>query len=218
MNYLDLSIKGISVGQSEAVVHVRSELPLVTLSSAIHGGGYRRMRHILNAHVDKNFNTPNPKAWIRSFAAEMKIHEPFIGLLTAVDLRKARIASLESEGIGATALITAGVRNTTSAGISLPFSTQPGTINIILLLDAHLSRSALLNAAITATEAKTAVLMEKNILTPEGDAATGTSTDTVTIACTGKGTVQPYAGPATTIGWLIGRAVRQSLEESLSTP
>ena len=59
------------------------------------------------------------------------------------------------------------------------------------------------------------MLKEKNILTPEGEPATGTSTDTVTIACTGKGPLQSYAGSVTTLGWLIARAVRQSLQESL---
>jgi iron complex transport system ATP-binding protein len=212
----DLPIKGISVRQSDAVINVRSELPLVTLSSAVLGGGYRRMRHILNVHVDKEFNAPNPKAWLRSFAKDININEPFVGLLTAVKLRKARIAFLESDAIGVAALITAGMSNATSAGFSLPFSPQPGTINIILFLDAHLTRSAMLNAVITATEAKTAVLGEKSIRTPDGNVATGTSTDTVTITCTGKGTFQPYAGPATTLGWLIASTVRQALEDSLS--
>jgi iron complex transport system ATP-binding protein len=218
MKSLNLPIKSISVRQSDAVIHVQSELPLVTLSSALFGGGYRWMRHILNAHVARDFNSPNPKAWLRSFAKDMNIREPFVGLLTAVKLRKARIAFIESDGLGVAALITAGVNNATAAGVSLPFSAKPATINIILLLDAHLTRSAMLNAVITATEAKTAVLREKKISTPEGDPATGTSTDTVTIACTGKGALQPYAGPVTSIGWLIARAVRQSLEDSLSAP
>jgi adenosylcobinamide hydrolase len=211
-----LPIKGISIRQSDVVIHVQSVLPLVTLSSALLGGGYRRMQHILNAHVDKDFNSPDPKVWLRSFAKDMNIHEPFVGLLTAVKLRKARIAFEESEGLGVAALITAGVKNATAAGISPRFSGQPGTINIILLLDAQLTQSAMLNAVITATEVKTAVLREKKILTLEGNPATGTSTDTVTIACTGRGKLQPYAGPVTTMGWLIARTVRQSLEDSLS--
>jgi adenosylcobinamide hydrolase len=82
-------------------------------------------------------------------------------------------------------------------------------------LDANLTRSAMLNAFITATEAKTAVIQSRNIRTPDGDLATGTSTDTITIATTGKGKPQRYAGSATVLGWLIARAVRQALSESL---
>lgn len=213
---MNIPIPGIALSQTDQVVHVKSELPLVTLSSAIVGGGYTRTRHIINVNVDKNFVTKNPKAWLRSLANEMEIGESFIGLMTAVKLRKARFVFFESDGLGVGSLITAGVGNATSAGVTPPFSYRPGTINTILLLDAHLTRAAMLNAVITATEAKSAVLKERNVLTPDGDPATGTSTDTVTVACTGNGPLQSYAGAVTTIGWLIARAVRQSLEESLS--
>lgn len=212
---MNTSIPGITVSQTDEIIHVKSEVPLVMLSSAILGGGFGRARHILNANVDKNFYCKNPKAWLRALADKMDIHESFIGLLTAVKLRKARFAFFESDGLGVGALVTAGLGNATSAGVTLPFSHRPGTINMILLLNARLTRGAMLNAVITATEAKCAVLKEKNILTPEGEPASGTSTDTVTIACTNKGALQSYAGPVTTIGWLIARAVRQSLQESL---
>ena len=73
----------------------------------------------------------------------------------------------------------------------------------------------MLNAIITATEAKSAVMNEMDIRTPDGVLATGTSTDTVTVAMTGFGPIQPYAGPATVLGWLIAKTVRQALRESL---
>ena len=103
----------------------------------------------------------------------------------------------------------------TSAGVSLPYESTPGTINIILLLDAKLTRAAMLNAIITATEAKSAVLHEMNICTPGVVLATGTATDTLTIAMTGVGPTPPYAGPATVLGWLITKTVRQALQQSL---
>jgi adenosylcobinamide hydrolase len=212
---MNIPIQGISISQTDEVIHIQSEGQLVTFSSAIIGGGLSHVRHIINAHVDKNFNSSNPKNWLRSLAATMDIHGSFIGLMTAVKLSKARITFLESDGLGVCALVTAGVRNASAAGITPPFISNLGTINIILLLQARLTRAAMLNAVITATETKTAVLMEKNILTPDGDAATGTSTDTVTIAATNNGALQAYGGPVTTIGWLIARAVRESLQQSL---
>lgn len=212
---MNIPIQGISISQTAEVIHVQSEEPLVILSSAIIGGGFSRIRHILNAHVDKNFNAPNPKDWLRSLAARMDIRESFIGLMTAVKLSKTRIAFLESDGSSVGALVTAGVSNASAAGITPVFSSKPGTINIILLLNARLTRAAMLNAVITATETKTAVLMEKKVLTAEGDPATGTSTDTITIAATNNGILQAYAGPVTTIGWLIARVVRESLQQSL---
>jgi adenosylcobinamide hydrolase len=206
---------GISITQTPEVIHVRSASPLTVLSSAIVGGGFRRVSHILNAHVDKDYASANPKADLRSLARRSGVKGPFVGLLTAVYLRKARLAFFEADGLSVGALITAGVGNAVCAGITQPYRPQAGTINIILLLDANLSRSAMLNAFITATEAKTAVIQSRDIRTPDGDLATGTSTDTITIATTGKGKLQNYAGSVTILGWLIARAVRQALSESL---
>lgn len=214
---MNIPIQGISISQTEEVIHIKSESPLTTLSSAIIGGGYSNTRNIINAYVDKNFHVDNPQAWLQVLANKININESFIGLLTAVKLHKVRIATMQAENLIVSAIITAGVGNASNAGITLPFSSQPSTINTILLLDSNLTHEAMLNAVITATEAKTAVLHAKNILTPDNEIATGTSTDTVTIATTGNGTQQMYAGPVTTIGWLIARAVRQALNESLST-
>lgn len=213
---MNIPVQGISILQTDEALHIQSKAPLVTLSSAIVGGGYGRVHHILNANVDKDFYCKNPKAWLRSLARNMDIQESFIGLLTAVKLHKARLGFVESNGLRVGALVTVGVGNAVSAGVTSPFLDQAGTINIILLLDARLTRAAMLNAVITATEAKSAVLTENNIRTPDGHPATGTSTDTVTIASTGIGDLQAYAGPVTTVGWLIARAVRQAVQESLS--
>jgi len=67
---------------------------------------------------------------------------------------------------------------------------------------------------ITATEAKTAVLQDWQLLTPDGHVATGTSTDAVVVACTGRGPTLPYAGPVTSVGATIARLVRMGLAES----
>ncbi|MCC7117379.1 MAG: adenosylcobinamide amidohydrolase [Anaerolineales bacterium] len=216
MNPSAFLLQSVTLSQTDQVIHIQSQSPLTTLSSAIVGGGYGRARHILNASVEKNFYVDDPQAWLHELAQGLNVAEPFIGLITAVKLHKARSATFQAEGLTVSAVITAGVGNAASAGITPPFSYRPGTINTILLLDANLTPAAMLNAIITATEAKTATLKERNILAPDGASATGTSTDTVTIACTGAGELQLYAGPVTTIGWLIARAVRQALNESLS--
>ena len=212
---MNIPIHGISISQTPEVIHIRSASLLNVLSSAIVGGGFRRVSHILNAYVDKDYNSTNPKADLRILSRRCGVKGSFVGLLTAVYLRKARLAFFEEDGLSVGALITAGVGNAASAGITQPYRPQVGTINVILLLDANLTHSAMLNAFITATEAKTAVIQARNIRTSDNDLATGTSTDTVTVATTGKGKTQSYAGSVTTVGWLIARAVRQALRESL---
>jgi adenosylcobinamide amidohydrolase len=89
---------------------------------------------------------------------------------------------------------------------------RPGTINVVLLVDGALTPAAMVNAVITATEAKTMTLRAWDVKTPEGDAASGTSTDTVVVACTGRGEELCYAGPATPVGWLAARSVRAAMD------
>ncbi|MGO8684941.1 MAG: adenosylcobinamide amidohydrolase [Thermoleophilia bacterium] len=98
-----------------------------------------------------------------------------------------------------------------AAGTLPPAS--PGTINAILLIDAALTPAALVNAVITASEAKTLMLGEWNVRTANGLPASGTSTDSVVVACTGRGEEQRYAGPATTVGWLVARTMRQTITQ-----
>ena len=211
-------IPGIVIHEKAEALHVQSSGLLTTLSSSFFGGGFRRVRHILNANVAENYCSNNPAADLRAIAARCGVSDPFVGLLTAVQLHKARISFAEQADVRVGALITAGVSNATCAGVSLPCQSTAGTINIILLLNAKLTRAAMLNAIVTVTEAKSAVLHEMNVRTPDGALATGTSTDTVTIAMTGVGPTLPYAGPATIVGWLIAKTVRQALQQSLSTP
>jgi len=54
-------------------------------------------------------------------------------------------------------------------------------------------------------------LAEWDVRTACGDPASGTSTDTVVVACTGRGAELEYAGPATPAGWLCARTVRAAM-------
>ena len=114
------------------------------------------------------------------------------------------------------ALITLGLTNPMAAGVSAPTLLTVGTINLILLIDGCLTRAALVNAVITTTEAKTLALIEGGTRTREGSPATGTSTAAIVIACTGRGEPLCYAGTATEVGWLIGRAVRGVVQETMA--
>lgn len=212
---MNLDFPGLRVELDRELLVLTGERPLCCLSSAVVGGGLVEARTILNRHVDKGYNAPDPAAELRAFARRRGIADPFVGLMTAVHLDETRAALLHDGDLVVAALITAGVRNATAAGLSHPYTWTPGTINVILLTDANLSPAALVNAVITVTEAKTALLGERQVRTADGYAATGTSTDAVVVACTGRGPRLDYAGPATPVGWLIGRCVRQALKEAL---
>jgi adenosylcobinamide hydrolase len=211
-----LDFPGVTLTCTSEVLIVSSQQPLEVLSSAAVGGGFGRVRYLLNRHVHLDYNCAEPAADLVAFARERGITEAFVGLMTAVSLYKARVTTLRAEALTVAVVLTAGISNATTPGLSPPVTTGPGTINMILLTDACLTPAAMVNAVITATEVKTQALMARGIRTPEGYAATGTSTDAIAVASTGRGSLLPYAGPVTLVGWLIGRCVRTALEDALA--
>lgn len=208
-----IDFPGVEVTLNSEFMLLRSRSPLFVLASSVVGGGFSQAASILNRHVHKNYHHPDPAAELQMFARDLGIEEPFIGLMTAAYVDRARAVTLPDGETTVAVIGTAGVTNATAAGLSQPAPYLPGTINLILLIDAQLTPAAMVNAVITATEAKTDVLQRRGIVTPEDQPATGTSTDAVVVACTGRGQPLAYAGPATRVGWLIGRGVRQVLSE-----
>ncbi|GAB4535237.1 MAG: adenosylcobinamide amidohydrolase [Anaerolineae bacterium] len=212
---LELDFPGVTATLSSEALVLRSEKGLDTLASAVVGGGFTQTRCIVNRHVSRDYRQADPEGDLRSFAARHGIGVPFVGLMTAVYLDQTQWATRHVDGLTVAAVVTAGLSNPTSAGLSSPALLTPGTINIIVLVDGQLTPAALVNAVITVTEAKTHLLLERGLHTPEGFPATGTSTDAVVVASTGRGARLAYAGPATQIGCLIGQVVRQALGVAL---
>jgi adenosylcobinamide amidohydrolase len=210
-------MKGVSAFVSEAYIHIRSAEELTMLSSGVVGGGFQKARHILNLHVHKDYHGTNPALDLKNFARGIDIHEKFIGMMTAAKIGATQPVILTEHGLTVCAIVTVGLGNSTCAGVTQPFLPHPqaGTINAIVILDARLTRSAMVNAIIPVTEAKTAALQELNKRTTDGDPATGTSTDSVVIATTNRGNLFKYAGSVSLPGWLIARAVREAMSKAL---
>ncbi len=211
-----IQIPGITLTLDAEKIHVASAELLTVLSSALVGGNLRATRHIVNLHVSKNYDSQNPQDDLAAFAARLEIVEPFVGMMTAAYTDNGRAESESYNGITVAAIVTAGLSNVCAAGITPPAQTSAGTINTILLIDAAMTEAAMVNAIITATEAKTLMLVERDTRTREGYRASGTSTDSIVVACTGRGVKLRYAGTATIVGWLIGRTVREALNQSIS--
>lgn len=215
-------LPGVTVTIGPRAVRISSEAPLQMLSSAVVGGGSAELREILNLHVDDRYDGERPEEDLTAAAAELGIRDPFVGVMTAAYTEYARCAARSLGGVSVAAVVSIGLSNTSSAGVTPPIgggpvdgatAPGPGTINVILLVDAALSPAAMVNAVITATEAKTMTLAEWAVKTSDGDPASGTSTDTVVVACTGRGEELRYAGPATGVGWLAARAVRAAMTQ-----
>jgi adenosylcobinamide hydrolase len=130
----------------------------------------------------------------------------------------------EHDGLAVAAIVTVGLGNTSAAGRDPTggwFATTPpaGTINTIVLASAPLTAAGAVNAAMTATEAKALALIEAGVRTRAGELASGTSSDAIVIAAPLATADAPpplrYAGTATVLGWLIGRAVREAIASRL---
>jgi len=208
--------EGVEIRVDSEAVQVISETPLVVCSSAVVGGGVVSVRHIINMHVPKGYSKSDPAGDLEAFARRLGIMEPFVGLMTAAWTQNAKLAVAREGGIGVAVIATVGLSNPIAAGLSAVASWAPSTINTIVLLDARPEPGALVNAIITATEAKSLALSEAGVKTPDGWQASGTSTDAVVVAATGEGETVTFAGPLTRSGWLIARAVRAAIGSGIA--
>jgi iron complex transport system ATP-binding protein len=208
-------IAGVSVEAGREAVVLVSERPLRVLSSAVHHGGLVDARAVVNLHVHKNDPCADPAGMIAAFAARVGVPAPWVGLLTGAFTERAAVALEAAEDLRALAITTVGLSNLASAGHSPIATWTPSTINTVVVVDADPEPAALVNAVITATEVKGLALRAAGLVVEDGVAASGTSTDAVVIAATGRGARARFGGPASPLGWVVARAVRVALDRGI---
>ncbi|RLF88995.1 adenosylcobinamide amidohydrolase [Thermococci archaeon] len=175
--------------------------PMIALSNAPYRGGLTKANGFFFMMVHKNYSG-NYKKDCRRFEEEHNLKN-FVGFMTAADVEK--VLAVAKKG-SVTAYVTAGITNPAIAGDEPP-PWSPGTINIALVIEEGLTVGALVNAVMTATEAKTYTLLTM------GYKATGTTSDGIGVFAF-EGDIE-WAGTATRLGINIGKAVREALEESI---
>ncbi|MGH7392680.1 MAG: adenosylcobinamide amidohydrolase, partial [Candidatus Rokuibacteriota bacterium] len=87
----------------------------------------------------------------------------------------------------------------------------PSTFNTILVVDAAPEPAALVTLVMTVTEVKALTLAAAGVRVVDGGPASGTSTDAVVVAATGRGRRCRFGGPASELGSLAARAVGTAL-------
>lgn len=218
----DSGISGVRYGVADVgggrILAIESSAPLHILNSSVWNGGFAKVTSIVNRQVDRSYDCADPAAEMKRFLQRSGFEpERTAAMLTAANIRGygRKLAAAEG-GPAVCAWVTAGLSNRSRAG-SLRASDKlyPGTINTIVVIDGGLTEAALVNAVITATEAKAAALQDMGVLTDDGLQATGTTTDAVIIAAVPRGGPIRYAGPATTAGAAIGAAVYEATRASL---
>jgi iron complex transport system ATP-binding protein len=211
----EIKINGIVAEIRKNAILIHSDVPLKALSSAVLNGGFIRSQNILNYQVPLDYSHEDPKMDLKRVSEAFGLKTPVIGLMTGVNIKNVSIKNEISNSISTCAIITAGLSNPAAAGDYIPIK-DFGTINIIVLIDANLTDSALVDAIKTITEAKTLVLHDLDIRSPYSKHfATGTTSDAVVVACTGQGGTYEYAGTATKVGYSIARVVIKALKIAL---
>ena len=120
-----------------------------------------------------------------------------------------------------------GVRCDATVGLSFPVwaaapqdarpsavDWRPGTINLVCALPVALCDAALVNAVVTATEAKAQALLEAGV------PGTGTASDALVVCCPDKddGAIDPelFCGPRSAWGARLARAVHGAVSEGVA--
>lgn len=224
VDYESTICNGVRIYLLEDRIDMVCSEKLHTLSSAVHPGGFSYADRIMNWKVPLTYQCEDPVSDIvRQCSVWGCDPQHTIGLITAAKLTHASVIELEGDRFKLLCCTTVGTGNAARAG--LPRNTfsayTPGTINTILLIDGQMTESAMVNAVITATEAKTAALQQLGIVErASGLSATGTTTDAIVIGVSQHEhwkVLHAYAGAATTIGCTIGEAVYETVLEAART-
>ena len=118
-------LPGVTVTIGRRAVRVTSREPLRVLSSAVVGGGYAEPREILNVHVDDKYDGERPEEDLAATAAELGVTGPFVGLMTAAYTEFARCAVASLGDLTVAAVVSVGLSNTSSAGVTPPIGADP---------------------------------------------------------------------------------------------
>lgn len=205
---------------TEDYIQLTAHQPLKVVSSAVHNAGIGWYDTLLNRSIAWDYNIELVSEETLEFLEERQFAPTStVVMLTAVPTKTVALQSFKAANCSIVVMVTAGVGNSIDVTRAYERNDAPyiGTINTWIIVNGKLSDEAFIQAMITATEAKTKALQEKNIKDSKtGTIATGTATDSLLIAATQQGAELPYAGPITELGKLIGRGVFETTVQAIN--
>jgi adenosylcobinamide hydrolase len=194
-------------GRELPVLVWRWATPMLAISSATVGGGSGPRSWIVNAQVPHAYSRTDVDAHVDAIARANGCRGAGVGMLTAAPVNSVRAAS---EGrVRAWATVGLGLVTWAADADDHALSWAPGTSNVVALLPVRLTDAALVNAVITATEAKTQALAECGV------PGTGTASDAVCIACPATGSAEPFGGPRSPVGAPLARVVHAAVTRGI---
>ncbi|MCW4000131.1 MAG: adenosylcobinamide amidohydrolase [Candidatus Bathyarchaeota archaeon] len=212
--------EGTRLIRKDNVLAVICDNPLKTVSSAIFNGGCRPVKAVLNIGVPEGYSDLSlhldPLQLITSSALKLGLTDDYLAMVTAANIKNYSLKTQKATDFSVTVAATAGCQHGESSGEDMDVQEIAGTINIIVFIDGNPAESCMVASLITATEAKTAALRDLDVRSRyTGDSATGSITDSVTVATNGKGKPVVLGGPASKLGKLVGACTRQAVAEAL---
>lgn len=210
------------LSHTEKHIHIALDKPHQILSSAVLNGGLTHAEHLLNIRVPKTSSCTNSAdKSLLQYANNLTIKGTVVGMMTAAEMKSLRLEKETVQDIEIAVLVTSGLSNPRHVGDHaehremITNKTDVGTINTIVLTSASLSQAALVEAMMIATEAKTAALVDANILSPISQKiATGTGTDAIAIV-NGHGATVQFCGKHVLFGEVLGRLVKTAVSSSI---
>lgn len=213
-----------TIDHTQNHIHVEFCSPHRVLSSAVLNGGIIQADHIVNLKVPKHFAySETPELSITKYCADAAWKGTTVGMMTAAPMDSLRIARESVQNIDVVVLVTAGLSNPRRAGDRAEHrdmtaeSEEIGTINIIAMTSAILPESAMIEALMIVTEAKSAALQEAGIMSPVSNKiATGTGTDAIAVV-SGHGPERvAYCGKHVLFGEVLGRLAIEAVTSSIN--
>ena len=209
--------------QTENHIHIELSIPHQVVSSAVFNGGMVQANHIVNMKVPKDSPCRElPELTLSKYCADSGWSGTTVGMMTAASMDSLRMIKKSEQGIEIAVLVTTGLSNPRRAGDYAEHRRmashykEVGTINIIVITSASMTGSAIIEALLITTEAKSAALQEAGIMSPVSNKpATGTGTDSVAVVSgPGPGDVK-YCGKHVLFGELIGSSVVDTVSSSI---
>lgn len=229
MSLFTVSMKDLSLEvnhQADSVSMIWNK-PVNTLSSALYKGGRQVHRSMLNLQVGHNTadeyeGFEAPEITLEKKARDLGLAEPFAGMMTSASMKSFRWRFRQEGELCAFCGMTVGTTNARAAGdpadcIDLDaHRAGSGTINIVVGTNAALNESALAEALMLASEARSWVMFDFSVKSPvSGRVASGTGTDSI-LVFSGDGPEIHFCGKHTLLGEMLADVVIRSLSDAMA--
>lgn len=225
-----LAVPGARLRVSEDSLLISFDKEHLSLSTAIYGGGLRRVRAVMNQRLrtfygeESDFPGGSVAAYLkRCIEKEGADPETSSALLTAAKVYQYSHKVFTSGDLMVEIVTTGGVEKTACRASSKPLYRERdghfapvGTINMMVLIHGSLPEGIMARSFITLTEGKGAALSDLGIAdVNNGRPATGTGTDGITLVTEIGAERYTDAGPFSELGSFLAKAAYDSVTECL---